>query len=487
MPLFSFNPIMNIKKAIIIGALCAIGATLTTCAIRHGINNKKISATNADVLETLENTTWYFNNNNLTKPFVYEGTKAIQYTINFTYTNNETQYTKLQLGTVQTQEYAIVRFGKENNTYTNAYGNNAWINQEYRTITFTTGNAVNDINLISWVKQNAIKVELTTLRNTTWQLKETLETIPAGLGKFNFTMHCNGYSYGSLELGYSTAIQTQADTIHYAGTSIYENQVYTSHSRQHRFFIIENGTDIENKQIIAWLTRNAINYNTFASLTNTKWTLIQNPYFEGQMNLSLEFTSNKQTFLNIKTDTNNTYIDYTQYKGINKPTEDVRVYSNNMWSREAYKTIIVSGGNSAESLVTQSRLISNATGVEFTPIPTGATGYDIEDGNFASLQSLMLKILTMPFTFISQAFNITLWPNTAWEFNIGNFILAIIAISAVLFIIKVFTSGFSVIGNYNSSKNQNKLTKSQIETNKTRAELNKAKAEKIRKETKWES
>lgn len=475
---------MNNKKAIILGTLGAILVGLCSFAFSKYAPKTKVSAANADVLETLENTTWYFNNNNLTKPFVYEGATGIAYTINFKYANNETQYTKLHLGAVQAQEYAIVRFQKENGSYTNAFAQNTWNDQQYRTISFTTGSSATNINLINWVKQNAIKVELTTLKKTTWQLKETLETIPAGLAKFNLTLHCNGFMYGGLELGYSTATQTQADTIRYAGMIVYENGIYTSHSRQRRYFIIEDGNDVENKQAIAWLTKNATLYNTFNSLTNTKWTIIQNPYFEDrQVNMSLEFTSNKKTFLNIKSDANLTYIDYTEYKGINNPTEDIRVYSNNMWNREAYKTIIISGGNSAETLGAQSRLISNATGVEFTPIPSG-TGYDIEDGNFTSLQSLIFKILTMPFTFIAQAFNVTLWPNTAWEFNIGNFILAIIAISAVLFIIKAFTSGFSVIGNYTNNRNQNRLTKSKIENNKSATELNRAKTEKVKKETK---
>lgn len=82
---------------------------------------------------------------------------------------------------------------------------------------------------------------------------------------------------------------------------------------------------------------------------------------------------------------------------------------------------------------------------------------NIENGNFMPLQNLMLQILTMPFTFITQAFNVTLWPNTPYEFNISNFILSLIAIATILFIIKLFTSGFSVVGNFtnNEIKRQN--------------------------------
>lgn len=81
----------------------------------------------------------------------------------------------------------------------------------------------------------------------------------------------------------------------------------------------------------------------------------------------------------------------------------------------------------------------------------------IQQGNGTTeiipLQDVMYEILTMPFTFLSQAFNVTLWPGTQYAFNVGNFIKAIIAISAILFIIKVFTSGFAVMGNFNTKMN----------------------------------
>lgn len=98
------------------------------------------------------------------------------------------------------------------------------------------------------------------------------------------------------------------------------------------------------------------------------------------------------------------------------------------------------------------------------PDPSTPTINDIID-----LKPLMLNILAMPFTFISQAFDVTLWPNTPYEFNISNFILSIIAISTILFIIRLFTSGFSVIGNYNMSRNDREFKKSQTRLNNAKA------------------
>ena len=89
---------------------------------------------------------------------------------------------------------------------------------------------------------------------------------------------------------------------------------------------------------------------------------------------------------------------------------------------------------------------------------------------------MILNILTMPFTFISQAFDVTLWPGTQYQINIGNFIKAMIAISAILFIIRLFTSGFSIIGNYTGQANNNSLKRSQTK-------LNKAKTQQIKQQT----
>lgn len=84
-----------------------------------------------------------------------------------------------------------------------------------------------------------------------------------------------------------------------------------------------------------------------------------------------------------------------------------------------------------------------------------------------ALQPLMLNILTMPFTFISQAFDVTLWPGTAYEFNFANFIKGIIAIATIMFIIKLFTSGFSIIGNYTSNiRNESNMRSAQRQKNR---------------------
>lgn len=51
---------------------------------------------------------------------------------------------------------------------------------------------------------------------------------------------------------------------------------------------------------------------------------------------------------------------------------------------------------------------------------------------------IMFDILTMPFAFVSRAFNMTLFPNTAYQVNISTLFLALFAALAFIFIIKKF-------------------------------------------------
>lgn len=54
------------------------------------------------------------------------------------------------------------------------------------------------------------------------------------------------------------------------------------------------------------------------------------------------------------------------------------------------------------------------------------------------IPGLMFHVLTMPFTFISMAFNLTLFPYTPYQINISNLFLTIIGLLVFIFIIKQF-------------------------------------------------
>lgn len=63
-------------------------------------------------------------------------------------------------------------------------------------------------------------------------------------------------------------------------------------------------------------------------------------------------------------------------------------------------------------------------------IPSGT--YEVVD-----IPGVMFYILTMPFTFVSQAFNLTLFVGTPYQINISNLFLAILAMLIFIWIIKL--------------------------------------------------
>lgn len=64
----------------------------------------------------------------------------------------------------------------------------------------------------------------------------------------------------------------------------------------------------------------------------------------------------------------------------------------------------------------------------------------IPDGSYEviDIPDLMWEILTMPFAFVSQAFNLTLFPGTPYQINISNLFLSIIAIIVFIWLITFF-------------------------------------------------
>ena len=55
-----------------------------------------------------------------------------------------------------------------------------------------------------------------------------------------------------------------------------------------------------------------------------------------------------------------------------------------------------------------------------------------------NIPGLMFEIIGMPFAFVSQAFNLTLFPGTPYQINIANLFLSIIAIFVFVWIVSLF-------------------------------------------------
>ncbi|MBP5651520.1 MAG: hypothetical protein J6X00_02495 [Clostridia bacterium] len=117
-----------------------------------------------------------------------------------------------------------------------------------------------------------------------------------------------------------------------------------------------------------------------------------------------------------------------------------------------------------------------------TPQPYPDPGSQVVE--VIDIMPMMFKILTMPFTFISQAFNVTLWEGTPYQFNFANFILSLIAIATLLFIIRLFTSGLSILGNYTAKHESSRLTRSETKLNKAKTKQIKMKNKQMKTKTK---
>lgn len=80
------------------------------------------------------------------------------------------------------------------------------------------------------------------------------------------------------------------------------------------------------------------------------------------------------------------------------------------------------------------------------------------------IPGLMFTILTMPFAFISQAFDLTLFPGTAYQVNIGNLFLGLIGVAIMLWVLKIILGKANLGDMLNDSqkaRNDRKLEKLQ--------------------------
>lgn len=107
----------------------------------------------------------------------------------------------------------------------------------------------------------------------------------------------------------------------------------------------------------------------------------------------------------------------------------------------------------------------------------------VDTGNSQSpevidIGGIMWDIIGMPFTFINQAFDVTLFPGTIYQFNIGNLFKGLIAILAVLFVVKLFTRGIDVLGAYTGSAQDNKFKRENQQMKREKHQMEKEKHEK---------
>lgn len=529
---------MTTKKAIIIGTLCAIGATLTAYAIKKGIDikPKTLTAVNADSLYTKKNriTTealtdgWQFNAEPITlndkantfwnnpetitetKPTSLSNTswtfkegisfdslnleigQTLTYYINFKAPkyNTTRTYNRIRLQRLSNGTSYYLNYLQASNVSTPAFikttDSETWQNENLKTIEIIDGNDVTTQNLIDflWTNQKEIGTFLANKRyensTTTYLGIEyiMLSQKTFGEGKvkneslFFIKLQSTGITkqlYLEDAIFYTSIpnmeFKQQDDTWKYATynaqfkmakmTSMNINDGTEIHKQKgsllNKYNSIQNKTNIYS--VDAYVAETTMNqqqnitytnetgtagtatfgHATSAANNNAMWTIHQNTniYTQGRANYVIVYysceVSNFQTF-----------------------TEE----EHRIWYQYLYQYV---------GVVTDFQ----GYGISSNPV----TPPDIEDGNFMSLTGFILNILTLPFTFLSQAFNLTLWANTPWAFNIKNAIFVMIGIMTFIFIIKLFTRGFDSLGNYTGSISKNKVNRSQAKLNKEKAKL----------------
>lgn len=120
--------------------------------------------------------------------------------------------------------------------------------------------------------------------------------------------------------------------------------------------------------------------------------------------------------------------------------EDVYLFIEYILMVDAHKTNVDNPNDPTEYPITTKNVISNI-GNDYswgTPWIRGTN--IIPDGTYEviDLPGLMYEIIGMPFAFVSQAFNLTLFPGTPYQLNIANLFLSIIAVFVFIWIMGLF-------------------------------------------------
>lgn len=505
---------MTIKKAIIIGTLCAIGATLTTYAIKKGIDikPKTITAVNADSLYTQKNqistdalsdgfqfnvnpySTGYnsspqtFTYTETEQPTNYENTTwQFKPTINadsnididITFTNGGVNYIYM-ICDGQSMAWVLETDPVANNPII-VYDNNAWTSNDYRFITITEN--TNNTYFKNWLWNNTIR------KTDTYYANTKHEEVTNSYVSIEYTM-----------MNQKTKTETSVKNEGLFFIKIQSIGVTNELTLENALFL----TDIPNMYVEG---QRQPNYTAKFKISKAKFI----PYAQNETNIIFDDYKKYETIYDEIANKTNIYSGTYTANGVhprdegtysNETGERIATFSgqtatsaNNMsWIINEQRVNIYSQGRANFYAVYYSNEVSNfgtisqqqhsewysklynkigytSTNSGYAIASVPVTPPDIEDGNFMSLSGMILNILTLPFTFLSQAFDLTLWANTPWAFNIKNAIFVMIGIFTFLFIIKLFTRGFDSLGNYTGSISKNRVNRSQAKLNKEKAKL----------------
>lgn len=300
----------------------------------------------------------------------------------------------------------------------------------------------NPVSIISWDIDDATRTSNKTLLGT----QNKTEYIQANISKYNINKS-NNYiniketTYTQTLQLFSTSAPYKRAMINYwyDGTNIlYETSTIiiteittytgiTNNIIDYEISLLNNNYSIEYPEIEADIIQYKTNNDLSEYINQTNYAILNNQ---------------KAIFTDI---TNN--FSYTQTKNLNEYTiaENANIRTNiqlnNIWKTymityikwvdTTYNELAISMYNGINDLITMDN------GEIFGSIYTG-DGYEYVD-----IPNLMFTILTLPFSFISQAFNLTLFPNTPYSINIGNLFLSIVAIILLMWLLQKIIGFFS--------------------------------------------
>lgn len=250
-------------------------------------------------------------------------------------------------------------------------------------------------------------------------IQETTYTQTIGITNYsnqiyNFKSY---YDYGTTR--YETSMLTITQITTYSGI--------TNNAIDYEISLLNNNSVAIYPEIEADITQlktnndlsqyiNLTAYGTY-NITKTLYTDIKNNYSTTTTKNLANYTIDQDTQLNTEIQLNNIWKTY--------------IITYVQWDQESQQELATSSNNYDEDLLT----IDNA---EIYGVLAPIDAYEVID-----IPGLMFTILTLPFSFITQAFNITLFPNTPYSINIGNLFLSIVAIIILMWLLQKIIGFFS--------------------------------------------
>jgi len=282
--------------------------------------------------------------------------------------------------------------------------------------------------------------------NTQWVFNDTLTPITTQIYTEQYTLNFksnNENIYTRLVLVIDTENNYVMQLAYFennVATQVYQNGTWLQNWA--KLINIYDAENVDN-EFIDWLNVNSTFKQKIPDdLYNTYWKLNKSLDFSAisTSTYNIIFSNANKNYQSIEINKTHQIVTY-----IDEDNNSIIVY-NGGWNATNYRYPLITDGFNLDNQTLINWLIINGTWEAYIPQTVIVQPLALDD--------LMLKILTMPFSFINTAFNVTLWPNTPYAFNFRTFVLGIIAVLALLFIIRLFTSGFSVVGKYTGNVNR---------------------------------